>query len=41
MPSIMENTIVSFNLAASSGADFVEFDVQVRLYPFSSVITNA
>ncbi|KAI5077477.1 hypothetical protein GOP47_0007301 [Adiantum capillus-veneris] len=28
-PSVMENTIVSFNLAASNGADFVEFDVQV------------
>ena len=30
MPTIMENTIVSFNLAANSGADFVEFDVQVQ-----------
>ncbi|KAH7285529.1 hypothetical protein KP509_33G032100 [Ceratopteris richardii] len=28
-PSIMENTVVSFNTAARSGADFVEFDVQV------------
>lgn len=28
-PSIMENTIVSFNMAARHGADFVEFDVQV------------
>lgn len=28
-PSIMENTILSFNLAARNGADFVEFDVQV------------
>eukprot|EP00250_Pteridium_aquilinum_P005383 c15487_g1_i1 orf=88-1347(+) len=28
-PSIMENTIVSFNTAARNGADFVEFDVQV------------
>lgn len=28
-PSIMENSIVSFNLAARNGADFVEFDVQV------------
>lgn len=28
-PSIMENTITSFNTAAIQGADFVEFDVQV------------
>ncbi|KAJ7563835.1 hypothetical protein O6H91_03G127700 [Diphasiastrum complanatum] len=28
-PSIRENTITSFNLAAKYGADFVEFDVQV------------
>jgi glycerophosphoryl diester phosphodiesterase len=28
-PSIRENTITSFNLAARSGAQFVEFDVQV------------
>ncbi|MCO5550432.1 hypothetical protein L7F22_003918 [Adiantum nelumboides] len=28
-PSVMENTILSFNLAARNGADFVEFDVQV------------
>ncbi|XP_002988800.2 glycerophosphodiester phosphodiesterase GDPD1, chloroplastic [Selaginella moellendorffii] len=28
-PSIMENTITSFNMAAANGADFVEFDVQV------------
>lgn len=28
-PSIMENTITSFNTAAANGADFVEFDVQV------------
>lgn len=28
-PSISENTITSFNLAARNGADFVEFDVQV------------
>lgn len=27
--SVKENTITSFNLAAKSGADFVEFDVQV------------
>lgn len=28
-PSIRENTIASFNVAANNGADFVEFDVQV------------
>ncbi|MCO5550445.1 hypothetical protein L7F22_003932 [Adiantum nelumboides] len=28
-PSIMENTLMSFNIAARHGADFVEFDVQV------------
>ncbi|KAI5077482.1 hypothetical protein GOP47_0007306 [Adiantum capillus-veneris] len=28
-PSIMENTVLSFNMAARHGADFVEFDVQV------------
>eukprot|EP00250_Pteridium_aquilinum_P012365 c20682_g1_i1 orf=494-1498(-) len=28
-PSVMENTILSFNVAAKNGADFVEFDVQV------------
>lgn len=27
--SVRENTITSFNLAASNGADYVEFDVQV------------
>lgn len=28
-PSVRENTITSFNLAARNGAHFVEFDVQV------------
>eukprot|EP00249_Psilotum_nudum_P004249 c17792_g1_i1 orf=555-1688(-) len=28
-PSIKENTIISFNTAANTGVDFVEFDVQV------------
>lgn len=38
MKSIKENSILSFNTAASFNLDFVEFDVQVFL--FSSIFIN-
>lgn len=36
MKSIKENSILSFNVAADFPIDFIEFDVQVYLFPLQS-----